>query len=66
MSTDNKKSNKQCDIHVFTNRFSKDDMWNVWWASAIRTISFSGVDKEYERRCFEKFYENKLSALNGG
>jgi len=55
---------KLLDIADVTHRFSKEDLWNAWWASAIKTISFSGVDKEYERRCFEKFYENKLSALN--
>ncbi len=49
-----------------SHRFSKEDLWDAWWASAIKTISFSGVDKEYERRCFEKFYENKISSPNGG
>lgn len=53
-------------ISDVTHRFSKEDLWDAWWASAIKTISFSGVDKDYERRCFEKFYENKLSSLNGG
>jgi hypothetical protein len=57
---------KQCTIPSVTHRFSKEDMWDAWWASAIKTISFSGVDKDYERRCFEKFYGNKLSASNGG
>lgn len=44
--------------------FYKEDLWDAWWESAIKTVSFSGVDKEYERRCFEKFYENKLVSLN--
>ncbi len=42
--------------------FTKEDMWDAWWASAIKTISFSGVDKDYERRCFEKFYKNKMDS----
>ena len=39
-------------------KFSKDDLWDSWWASAIKTISFSGVDVDYERKCFEEYYEN--------
>ena len=41
---------------------AKEDMWDAWWASAIKTISFAGIDKDYERRCFEKFYKNKLKS----
>lgn len=57
---------KALNIANVSHRFSKEDLWDAWWASAIKTISFSGVNKEYERRCFEKFYENKLSSSNGG
>ena len=41
--------------------FTKEDLWETWWASAIKTVSFDGPDREYERRCFEKFYEWKLA-----
>lgn len=57
---------EQLRLHDVSHRFSKEDLWDAWWASAIKTISFSGVDKDYERKCFEKFYENKLASLNGG
>lgn len=49
-----------------SHHFSKEDLWDAWWASAIKTISFSCIDKDYERICFEKFYANKLSSSNGG
>ena len=38
---------------------TKDDLWDAWWASAIKTISFSGVDKAYERRCFETWLKQR-------
>ncbi len=41
--------------------FTKEDLWETWWASAIKTVSFDGPDKEYERTCFDKFYEWKLA-----
>jgi hypothetical protein len=56
----NETPNSALNIAV-SRSFSKEDLWDAWWASAIKTISFSGVDKDYERRCFEKFYENKLA-----
>jgi hypothetical protein len=62
----NEAENSALNIADVSHRFSKEDLWDAWWASAIKTISFSGVDKDYERRCFEKFYENKLASLNGG
>jgi hypothetical protein len=62
----NEAENSALNIADVSHRFSKEDLWDAWWASAIKTISFSGVDKNYERRCFEKFYENKLASLNGG
>ena len=62
----NEAENSALNIVDVSLRFSKEDLWDAWWASAIKTISFSGVDKDYERRCFEKFYENKLASLNGG
>jgi len=43
--------------------FTKEDLWDAWWQSAIKTCSFTGVDKEYERRCFERFYDNKLASI---
>jgi hypothetical protein len=60
-----KAENSALNIADVSTRFSKEDLWDAWWASAIKTISFSGVDKDYERRCFEKFYQNKLASLNG-
>lgn len=68
---DDKTNVQVSDVSVWSiadvnKRFSKEDLWDAWWASAIKTISFSGVDKDYERRCFEKFYENKLASLNSG
>ena len=40
---------------------NKEDLWDAWWASAIKTISFQGINKDYERRCFEEWYnKNKL------
>ena len=62
----NEAENSALNIADVSHRFSKEDLWDAWWMSAIKTISFSGVDKDYERRCFEKFYENKLGSLNGG
>lgn len=62
----NEAENSALNIADVSLRFSKEDLWDAWWASAIKTISFSGVDKDYERRCFEKFYKNKLASLNGG
>ena len=62
----NEAENSALSIADVSLRFSKEDLWDAWWASAIKTISFSGVDKDYERRCFEKFYKNKLASLNGG
>ena len=52
-------------IHNVSHSFTKEDMWDAWWASAIKTISFSGIDKDYERRCFEKFYKNKIDSNCG-
>lgn len=57
---------KKLTIPVVSHCFSKQDLWDAWWASAIKIISFSGVDKEHERRCFEEFYKNKLASSNGG
>ncbi len=53
---------KLLNLHSVSHSFTKEDMWDAWWASAIKTISFSGVDKDYERRCFEKFYKNKMDS----
>ncbi len=61
----NKKKSEKCDLHNVSHSFTKEDMWDAWWASAIKTISFSGVDKDYERRCFEKFYKNKMDSNCG-
>ena len=52
-------------LHNVSHSFTKEDMWDAWWASAIKTISFSGIDKDYERRCFEKFYKNKIDSNCG-
>ena len=64
MTEDNKKK-EQSTIQKVSHSFTKEDMWDAWWASAIKTISFSGVDKDYERRCFEKFYKNKMDSNCG-
>jgi len=58
-------ANELLNLHNVSHSFTKEDMWDAWWASAIKTISFSGVDKDYERRCFEKFYKNKMDSNCG-
>jgi len=34
----------------------KEKFWECWFASACKVISFQGIDREYEKRCFEKWY----------
>ena len=41
--------------------FTKEDLWEAWWISACKVISFSGINKEYESRCFEEYYERKTA-----
>lgn len=40
--------------------FNKEQLWDAWWASAIKTISFTPIDKDYERRCFEDWFRKSF------
>jgi hypothetical protein len=59
MSKENENLNEAeksaLNIADVSKRFSKEDLWDAWWASAIKTISFSGVDKDYERGVLRNF-----------